>query len=172
MTFPVIVRSLPLVLAAVLCLGAAPAAAEKSGSASSAPASTSAASTSTASVPAVPAAAPPAATPHAGTVNINTGTAAEIGRLPRVGAKLADRIVTHRTQHGPFKRVEDLMEVKGVGEKMFVSLKPYLSVAGQTTLAAKVGAGKSAKGAKTAPASSKSTRSPRGGKSAAAPASR
>ncbi len=155
MTFPVIVRALALVLATALCLGAAPAAAEKSGSASSAaPAST------------------PGAVPHAGTVNINTGTAAEIGRLPRVGAKLADRIVTHRTQHGPFKRVEDLMEVKGVGEKMFVSLKPYLSVAGQTTLAAKVGAGKSAKGAKTAPASSKSTRSPRGGKSAAAPASR
>src|SRR5205085_1267008 len=72
------------------------------------------------------------------TVNINQASPAEIARLPRVGAKLADRIVTHRKDHGPFKRVGDLMGVKGVGEKMFASLKPYLTVSGQTTLAAKV----------------------------------
>jgi len=73
-----------------------------------------------------------------GTVNINSANAGELARLPRVGAKLADRIVSHRGQHGPFKRVEDLMEVKGVGEKMFASLKPYLSTSGTTTLASKV----------------------------------
>jgi competence protein ComEA len=72
------------------------------------------------------------------TVNINQASAAEFQRLPRVGAKLAQRIVAHRTDHGPFKRVEDVMEVKGVGEKMFGSLKPYLTVSGQTTLATKV----------------------------------
>ena len=72
------------------------------------------------------------------TVNINQASASELARLPRVGAKLADRIVTHRKDHGPFKRIEDLMEVKGVGEKMFTSLKPYLTVSGATTLAAKV----------------------------------
>jgi competence protein ComEA len=89
------------------------------------------------------------------TVNINQASAAEIARLPRVGAKLADRIVTHRKEHGPFKRVEDLMEVKGVGEKMFASLKPYLSIAGETTLAEKVsskgtrGGSKRSRGAKT-----------------------
>lgn len=72
------------------------------------------------------------------TVNINQASAEEISRLPRVGSKLAGRIVTHRTQHGPFKRAEDLMAVKGVGEKMFVSLKPYLAVSGPTTLTEKV----------------------------------
>jgi competence protein ComEA len=71
-------------------------------------------------------------------VNINQASATELARLPRVGAKLADRIVAHRAQHGAFKRIEDLMEVKGVGEKMFAGLKPYLSVSGATTLAEKV----------------------------------
>ena len=72
------------------------------------------------------------------TVNINQATSAELARLPRVGAKLADRIVAHRADHGPFRRIEDLMEVKGVGEKFFTTLKPYLAVSGPTTLAEKV----------------------------------
>lgn len=72
------------------------------------------------------------------TVNINQATADELARLPRVGSKLAGRIVTHRSQHGPFKRAEDLMAVKGVGEKKFASLKPYLAVSGSTTLTEKV----------------------------------
>ena len=76
------------------------------------------------------------------TVNINQASADELSRLPRVGAKLAGRIVTHRTQHGQFKRAEDLMAVKGVGEKMFASLKPYLSVSGPTTLTEKVASAK------------------------------
>ena len=77
------------------------------------------------------------------TVNINQASTEELARLPRVGKKLAERIVAHRKEHGAFKRVEDVMEVKGVGEKMFASLKPYLSVAGQTTLAEKVSSAKS-----------------------------
>jgi competence protein ComEA len=86
-------------------------------------------------------------------VNINQASAEELARLPRVGAKLAGRIVEHRSQHGAFKRPEDLMQVKGVGEKFFTTLKPYLAVSGPTTLAEKVtskgsrGGAKSAKGA-------------------------
>ena len=76
------------------------------------------------------------------TVNINQASADELSRLPRVGAKLAGRIVTHRSQHGLFKRAEDLMAVKGVGEKMFASLKPYLTVSGPTTLTEKVASAK------------------------------
>ena len=75
--------------------------------------------------------------PHK-TVNINQAASPELARLPRVGTKLADRIVAHRAQHGPFRRIEDLMEVKGVGEKFFTTLKPYLAVTGSTTLAEKV----------------------------------
>lgn len=77
------------------------------------------------------------AAPHK-TVNINQAASAELARLPRVGPKLADRIVAHRAQHGPFRRIEDLMEVKGVGEKFFTPLKPYLTVSGPTTLVEKV----------------------------------
>ena len=85
------------------------------------------------------AAAPTAETePARKVVNINTATAAELTRLPRVGAKLAQRIVDHRQKQGAFHRAEDLMEVKGVGEKMFQTLKPYLAVSGPTTLAEKV----------------------------------
>jgi len=71
-------------------------------------------------------------------VNINQASADELARLPRVGSKLAGRIVEHRSQHGAFKRPEDLMQVKGVGEKFFTTLKPYLTVSGPTTLAEKV----------------------------------
>lgn len=90
----------------------------------------------------------PGAQPAHKTVNINQAAPTELARLPRVGEKLADRIVAHRTQHGPFKRIEDLMEVKGVGEKFFTTLKPYLSVTGPTTLAEKV----SSKGTRSASA--------------------
>ena len=71
-------------------------------------------------------------------VNINQASAEELARLPRVGAKLAQRIVQHRTDHGAFRRPEDLMQVKGVGEKFFATLKPYVAVSGPTTLAEKV----------------------------------
>ena len=70
-------------------------------------------------------------------VNIYEATAEEIARLPRVGAKLAGRIVEHRKDHGAFKRPEDLMQVKGVGEKFFTTLKPYVAVSGPTTLVEK-----------------------------------
>jgi competence protein ComEA len=88
-------------------------------------------------------------------VNINQATAEEIARLPRVGAKLAGRIVEHRKEHGAFKRPEDLMQVKGVGEKFFTTLKPYVAVSGPTTLVEKASSagtrgGKKTKSAKSA----------------------
>ena len=52
-------------------------------------------------------------------VNINTATEAELAYLPRLGAKVAARIVEHRKEK-PFARPEDLMEVKGIGEKLFL----------------------------------------------------
>ncbi len=70
-------------------------------------------------------------------VNINTASSAELAFLPRIGLKVAERIVERRREK-PFARPEDLMEVKGIGEKLFLSLKPYVSVSGPTTLDAKV----------------------------------
>lgn len=96
------------------------------------------------------AAAPAAETePAKKVVNINTATVPELTRLPRVGEKLAQRIVDHRQKQGAFRRAEDLMEVKGVGEKMFQTLKPYLALSGPTTLAEKVGS-KGSRGASKA----------------------
>ena len=73
-----------------------------------------------------------------GVVNVNTASAEQIAFLPRVGIKLAQRVVEYRKTNGAFKKVEDLMEVKGVGEKLFVALKPHLTVSGDSTLTQKI----------------------------------
>jgi competence ComEA-like helix-hairpin-helix protein len=91
------------------------------------------------------------ATP-AGKVNINQASATQIAYLPRIGAKVAARVVDYRKTHGQFARPEDLMEVKGIGEKLFLTLKPYLAVSGPTTLAAKVRLGASRRREASSPA--------------------
>jgi competence protein ComEA len=60
-------------------------------------------------------------------VNLNTATVTELMQLPRIGQKTAERIVAFRKQHGGFLRPEELMNVKGIGEKSFAKLKPFLS---------------------------------------------
>jgi competence protein ComEA len=59
-------------------------------------------------------------------VNLNTATVTELMQLPRVGQKMAERIVSFRKQHGGFQRPEELMNVKGIGEKSYARLKPFL----------------------------------------------
>ena len=71
-------------------------------------------------------------------ININQASAAQFALLPRVGSKQAERIVEYRKTHGQFSQIEEIMEVKGVGEKLFGQLKPYLALSGPTTLASKV----------------------------------
>ena len=61
-------------------------------------------------------------------VNINTASAAELDTLPGIGARTAALIVEYRQKNGPFKKVEDLMNVRGIGEKNFLKLKPQLTV--------------------------------------------
>ncbi|HKO58600.1 MAG TPA: helix-hairpin-helix domain-containing protein [Thermoanaerobaculia bacterium] len=79
----------------------------------------------------------PAAAP-AGVVNINTADVTQLSYLPRVGEKVAQRIVDYRKEHGPFKKTSDLMQVKGFGEKSFERISSWLTVDGKTTLTAKV----------------------------------
>jgi len=62
-------------------------------------------------------------------VNINTAPATELETLPGIGAKTAARIVEYRQKNGPFKKIEELMNVRGVGEKNFLKLKPQVTVA-------------------------------------------
>ncbi len=78
---------------------------------------------------AAPAAAKPAAA-AAVVVNINTAAAADLESLPGIGAKTAARIIEHRQKNGPFKKIEELMNVRGVGEKNFLKLKARLTVGG------------------------------------------
>jgi competence protein ComEA len=62
-------------------------------------------------------------------ININTAAAAELDNLPGIGAKTAARIVEYRQKNGPFKKIEELMNVRGVGEKNFLKLKDHITVA-------------------------------------------
>lgn len=61
-------------------------------------------------------------------VNLNTATLAELDSLPGVGPVLAQRIIDHRTKRGPFRTVEDLRQVDGIGEETFARLKDLVVV--------------------------------------------
>jgi competence protein ComEA len=63
-----------------------------------------------------------------GVINLNTATQADLESLPGVGKSMAQRIVEYREKSGGFKKVEDLMNVKGIGEKSFLKLKTRLTV--------------------------------------------
>jgi competence protein ComEA len=67
------------------------------------------------------------------TVNINTASVKELDALPGIGTKTAQLIVEYRQKNGPFKKVEELMNVRGVGEKSFLKLKPQLTVSTSTS---------------------------------------
>jgi competence protein ComEA len=61
-------------------------------------------------------------------VNINTATAEQLQTLPGVGPSLAKTIIEHRTKSGKFSRIEELINVKGIGEKKFQKIKDRLVV--------------------------------------------
>jgi len=61
-------------------------------------------------------------------LNLNTATQAQLEALPGIGASMAQRIIEYREKSGGFKKVEDLMNVRGVGEKSFLKLKPLITV--------------------------------------------
>jgi competence protein ComEA len=92
------------------------------------PAAAAAQQAAPAAKPRAAAKSPKAASGVATIVNINTATQAQLESLPGVGAKAAERILEYRQKNGQFKKVEDLMNVKGIGEKSFLKLKPRLSV--------------------------------------------
>jgi len=64
----------------------------------------------------------------AGKVDINTASAAELDTLPGIGPAIAARIIDFRTRNGPFRRSEDLMNVRGIGEKKFLKLKERIVI--------------------------------------------
>jgi len=61
-------------------------------------------------------------------VNINTASAEELTALPGIGPSYAQRIVEHREKNGPFKRPEDLLNVRGIGDKTFERIRDRITV--------------------------------------------
>ena len=60
-------------------------------------------------------------------ININTADAVELQKLPRVGPRLAAKIVEHRDRYGPFRKVEHLLIVDGVSEERFRELRKFIN---------------------------------------------
>ena len=66
---------------------------------------------------------PAPAAPSHETININTAGRDELRRIPNIGEGLAMEIIRHRNEHGPFRRPESLMLVRGIGDKRFREIR-------------------------------------------------
>lgn len=74
------------------------------------------------------AASPAPAQATAEKVNINAAGVDELVTLPGIGKAYAERIVEYRQKNGPFKKVEDILNVRGIGEKTFERIKDRLTL--------------------------------------------
>ena len=61
-------------------------------------------------------------------VNINEASPEELIRLPGIGPVLAKRILDYRRSNGPFRKIEDIKNVEGIGPKKFIQIKEFLAV--------------------------------------------
>jgi competence protein ComEA len=61
-------------------------------------------------------------------ININTATEEALTRLPRIGPVLARRITAYRRERGPFKTIDDLKNVPGIGHATFEAIKGLIVV--------------------------------------------
>jgi competence protein ComEA len=63
-----------------------------------------------------------------GKININTADAETLMRLPHIGQVLAQRIIAYRQDHGSFKHIEDICNVKGIGDTIFAAIKDAIAI--------------------------------------------
>jgi competence protein ComEA len=61
-------------------------------------------------------------------ININTASQAELESLPGIGPALAQAIIEYRQAHGPFKTIEEIIDVSGIGPKTFEKIKALITV--------------------------------------------
>lgn len=61
-------------------------------------------------------------------ININTATQEELEALPSIGEVRAQAIIAYREEHGGFRTTDELMEVSGIGEKIFADISPHITV--------------------------------------------
>ncbi len=61
-------------------------------------------------------------------IDLNTATLSQLDGLPGIGPVIAERILELREKSGAFKRIEDLMNIRGIGEKKFLKLKDLITV--------------------------------------------
>lgn len=61
-------------------------------------------------------------------INLNTSTAAQLALLPGIGPKTAELIIQYRQKAGGFKKIEEIMNVRGIGEKSFLKIRNLISV--------------------------------------------
>lgn len=99
------------------------------------------------------------APPPQGVVNINSARAEELMLLPRIGEGKAQRIIEYRSKT-PFKSVNELARVKGIGLRTLRLLKPWLRTEGPTTLTSEVRATSTREEAEPSPKSPRPTGSP------------
>ena len=71
---------------------------------------------------------PQAQQSETGKVNINTADLDQLTSLPRIGPVIAQRIITFRQEHEGFKKLEELMNVSGIGRKTFDRLAPLITL--------------------------------------------
>ncbi|WP_371481584.1 helix-hairpin-helix domain-containing protein [Kitasatospora sp. NBC_00315] len=76
----------------------------------------------------IPLAPPGAAGPTSGPVSLNRATPEQLDALPGVGPTLARRIITFRQAHGPFRSLDQLRQVSGIGERTLAEMKPLLTL--------------------------------------------